>query len=149
LDNARRLSPLNPRGTKIAFLVLSAVLNIAAGLAFFSLVDWLMLTYGELMTGIDTTLMLGMFLAALMIGFIMSQVAADGKGMTYGVYGGLAGLVLSVLRVWSSSLVLAALVGLVCVLGGYNGGILGEGVRRMRAKRKKQPDLADENKKRN
>ncbi len=136
--NYRRRSPFDPRGTIIAFLVLSAVLNIAAGLAFFSLVDWLMLTYGNLMSGIDTTLMLGMFLASLMIGYIMSQVAADGKGMTYGVYGGLAGLVLSVLRIWSSSLLLAALVGLVCVLGGYNGGMLGEGVRRMRAKQRKK-----------
>ena len=138
MNNYRRPSPFDPRGTKIAFLVLSAVLNIAASLAFFSLVDWVMLTYGNLMSGIDTTLMLGMFLASLMIGYIMSQVAADGKGMTYGVYGGLAGLVLSVLRIWSSSLLLAALVGLVCVLGGYNGGMLGEGVRRMRAKQKKQ-----------
>ena len=138
MNNYRRPSPFDPRGTKIAFLVLSAVLNIAASLAFFSLVDWVMLTYGNLMSGIDTTLMLGIFLAALMIGYIMSQVAADGKGMTYGVYGGLAGLVLSVLRIWSSSLLLAALVGLVCVLGGYNGGMLGEGVRRMRAKQKKR-----------
>ena len=136
MNNYRRPSPFDPRGTKIAFLVLSAVLNIVVGLAFFSLVDWLMLTYGNLISGIDTTLMLGMFLASLMIGYIMSQVAADGKGMTYGVYGGLAGLVLSVLRIWSSSLLLAALVGLVCVLGGYNGGMLGEGVRRMRAKQK-------------
>lgn len=138
MNNYRRPSPFDPRGTKIAFLVLSAVLNIVVGLAFFSLVDWLMLTYGNLISGIDTTLMLGMFLASLMIGYIMSQVAADGKGMTYGVYGGLAGLVLSVLRIWNSSLLLAALVGLVCVLGGYNGGMLGEGVRRMRAKQKKQ-----------
>ena len=137
MNNYRRLSPFDPRGTKIAFLVLSAVLNIALGLAFFSLVDWLLLTYGDLMSGIDTTLMLGTFLGALMIGFVMSQIAADGRGATYGVYGGLAGLVLSVLRIWSSSLVLAALVGLVCVLGGYNGGMLGEGARRLRAKRKK------------
>ena len=131
-------SPFDPRGTKIAFLALAAAANIAAGLAFFSLVDWLMLTYGDLMTGIDTTLMLGMFLVSLMIGFVMSQIAADGRGVTYGVYGGLAGLVLSALRIWSSSLLLAALVGLVCVLGGYNGGMLGEGVRRMRAKNKRK-----------
>ena len=130
-------SPFDPRGTKIAFLALAAAANIAAGLAFFSLVDWLMLTYGDLMTGIDTTLMLGMFLVSLMIGFVMSQIAADGRGVTYGVYGGLAGLVLSALRISSSSLLLAALVGLVCVLGGYNGGMLGEGVRRMRARSKK------------
>ncbi|HOE34841.1 MAG: hypothetical protein GX415_05605 [Chloroflexi bacterium] len=131
-------SPFDPRGTKIAYLVLAAAANIAAALAFFSLVDWLMLTYGDLMTGIDTTLMLGMFLSSLMIGYLMSQLAADGRGVTYGVYGGLAGLVLSALRIWSSSLLLAALVGLVCVLGGYNGGMLGEGVRRMRAKNKRK-----------
>jgi hypothetical protein len=32
-------------------------------------------------------------------------------------------------------------------LGGYNGGMLGEGVRRMRARQKKQHDSAEENKK--
>lgn len=138
MNNYKRPSPFDPRGTKIAFLVLSALLNIAAGLAFFSLVDWLMLTYGDLVSGIDTTLMLGMFLISLMIGFVMSQIAADSRGVTYGVYGGLAGMVLSALRIWNSSLVLAALVGLVCVLGGYNGGMLGEGVRRMRAKQRKK-----------
>ncbi len=138
MNNYKRPSPFDPRGTKIAFLVLSALMNIAAGLAFFSLVDWLMLTYGDLISGIDTTLMLGMFLISLMIGFVMSQIAADSRAVTYGVYGGLAGMVLSALRIWNSSLVLAALVGLVCVLGGYNGGMLGEGVRRMRAKQRKK-----------
>ena len=138
MNNYKRPSPFDPRGTKIAFLVLSALMNIAAGLAFFSLVDWLMLTYGDLVSGIDTTLMLGMFLISLMIGFVMSQIAADSRGVTYGVYGGLTGMVLSALRIWNSSLVLAALVGLVCVLGGYNGGMLGEGVRRMRAKQRKK-----------
>jgi len=48
--------------------------------------------------------------------------------MTYGVYGGLAALLVIVLMTWRSGL-LAVLVGLMAVLGGYNGGFLAEMMR--------------------
>ncbi|MFZ3071164.1 MAG: hypothetical protein WA110_08605 [Anaerolineaceae bacterium] len=126
-------SVLDLRGTKIAYIILAMVANIAMAILFFSLVDWLMLTYGEQVTGVDTTLMLGIFLGSLLIGFLMSRIAKDGRGITYGLYGGLAGLVVVVLMTWKSGL-LAALVGLMAVLGGYNGGSLGEGYRRVQKK---------------
>ena len=46
---------LDLRGTKIAYLVLAMVGNVAMALLFFSLVDGLMARYGELVTGLDTT----------------------------------------------------------------------------------------------
>ena len=132
------ISPFDIRGTKVAYLVLSLLANLAFALAFFSLVDWLLLNYGEAVAGVDTTLMLGFFMGALLIGFLMSILAKDGRGLTYGIYGGLAGLVLALVRVWNSSILLAVLVGLMSVMGGYNGGMLGENFRRNQERRMKK-----------
>ena len=116
---------LDPRGPKIAYLVLAMLANIAWAIAFFSLVDSLMLRYGELMQGVDTTLMLGIFLGSLSIGFVVTQIAKDRRGPTYGIYGGIAGMVVIVLMTWKSGL-LSALVAFMAIFGGINGGTLGE-----------------------
>lgn len=127
---------LDPRGTKYAYLVLAMVLNIAWALLFFSLMDSMMLRYGELMQGVDTTLMLGIFLGALTIGFLITLVAKDRRGPTYGIYGGIAGLVMVVLMTWKSGL-LAALVGFMAIFGGINGGTLGEMSQQIQRKKNK------------
>ncbi|HZK17044.1 MAG TPA: hypothetical protein VFC66_02255, partial [Anaerolineaceae bacterium] len=77
---------LDFRGTKYAFLILAMILNIAWALIFFSLVDSLLLRYGEVMQGVDTTLMLGIFLGSLTIGFLITMLAKDRRGTTYGIY---------------------------------------------------------------
>ncbi len=128
---------LDPRGTKYAYLVLAMVLNIAWALLFFSLMDSMMLRYGELMQGVDTTLMLGIFLGALTIGFLITLVAKDRRGPTYGIYGGIAGLVVIVLMTWKSGL-LAALVGFMAIFGGINGGTLGEMSQQIQRKKNKK-----------
>ena len=124
----------DPRGTKIAFLGLAMVANIAWALLFFSLVDALVARYGDLVTGLDTTLMLGIYLGSLSVGFGVAMIAKDKRGLTYGVYGGLAGLVVIGLMTWKSGL-LSALVGLMAVFGGFNGGSLGEMAQRLRKRR--------------
>ena len=116
---------LDPRGTKIAYLGLAMAGNIAWALLFFSLVDSLVARYGDLVTGLDTTLMLGIFLGSLTVGFLVAIFAKDKRGLTYGVYGGLAGMIVIGLMTWKSGL-LSALVGLMAVFGGFNGGSLGE-----------------------
>lgn len=116
---------LDLRGTKIAYIVLAMVGNVAMALLFFSLVDGLMARYGELVTGLDTTLMLGIFLGSLAVGFMVTMIAKDKRGLTYGVYGGLAGMLVIGLMTWKSGL-LSALIGLMAVFGGFNGGSLGE-----------------------
>ena len=121
--NIRKI--LDPRGTKIAYLGLAMAGNIAWALLFFSLVDSLMVRYGDLMTGVDTTLMLGIFLGSLTVAFLVAIIAKDKRGLTYGVYGGLAGLIVIGLMTWKSGL-LSALFGLMAVFGGFNGGSLGE-----------------------
>ena len=122
---------LDPRGTKIAYLGLAMAGNVAWALVFFSLVDSMVARYGELMTGLDTTLMLGIFLGSLAIGFLISIIAKDKRGLTYGIYGGLAGMLVIGLMTWKSGL-LSALVGLMAVFGGFNGGSLGEMFQRTR-----------------
>ena len=116
---------LDPRGTKIAYLGLAMAGNVAWALLFFSLVDSLVARYGDLVTGLDTTLMLGIFLGSVTIGFLLSVIAKDKRGLTYGVYGGLAGMIVIGLMTWKNGL-LSALVGLMAVFGGFNGGSLGE-----------------------
>ncbi|MEN6530225.1 MAG: hypothetical protein ABFD17_00375 [Anaerolineaceae bacterium] len=125
---------LDLRGTKIAYLVLAMVGNVAMALLFFSLVDGLMARYGELVTGLDTTLMLGIFLGSLAVGFIVTMIAKDRRGLTYGVYGGLAGMLVIGLMTWKSGL-LSALIGLMAVFGGFNGGSLGEMFQRTRKRK--------------
>lgn len=122
---------LDPRGTKIAYLILAMAGNVGWALMFFSMVDNMMASYGDLVTGVDTTLMLGIFLGSLTVGFLVALIARDKRGLTYGIYGGLAGLIVVGLMTWKSGL-LSALVGLMAVFGGYNGGSLGEMFLRIR-----------------
>ncbi len=125
---------LDPRGTKIAYLGLAMAGNVAWALLFFSLVDSLVARYGDLVTGLDTTLMLGIFLGSVTIGFLLSVIAKDKRGLTYGVYGGLAGMIVIGLMTWKSGL-LSALIGLMAVFGGFNGGSLGEMYQRTRKRK--------------
>ena len=125
---------LDPRGTKIAYLGLAMAGNVAWALLFFSLVDSLVARYGDLVSGLDTTLMLGIFLGSVTIGFLLSVIAKDKRGLTYGVYGGLAGMIVIGLMTWKSGL-LSALVGLMAVFGGFNGGSLGEMYQRTRKRK--------------
>lgn len=125
---------LDPRGTKIVYLGLAMAGNVAWALLFFSLVDSLVARYGDLVTALDTTLMLGIFLGSVTIGFLLSVIAKDKRGLTYGVYGGLAGMIVIGLMTWKSGL-LSALVGLMAVFGGFNGGSLGEMYQRTRKRK--------------
>ena len=126
---------LDVRGTKYAYLGLAMIANLVWVLLFFSGVDWVILSYADITQGLDTTLMLGVFLGALTIAFFITQIANDGRGVTYGLYGGFAGMLIAVLATYASGL-LAALVGLMAILGGFNGGTLGEGLRRVRQQNK-------------
>ena len=115
----------SPKGTKYAFLVLGMLLAVGWVLVGFELVNRLIVGYGESVTGVDTTLMLGVFIGLIGVGFLTSMIAKDRRGLTYGVYAGLAGMAISGVMLWRSGL-LAALVAGVALFGGYNGGSLGE-----------------------
>jgi hypothetical protein len=126
----------NPKGTKYAFLVLGMLFAVVWVLAWFALVDYLLVHYSSLMSGVDTTLMLGVFMGIVGVAFFITTIAKDKRGLTYGVYAGLAGMVASGLLLRQSGL-LAALVAGVSLFGGYNGGSLGELMQQMKARRRR------------
>lgn len=132
--NFRKLFDL--RGTKVGYLIFSAVTFLIFVVLFFSGVDWLTARYGEQMGGMDTTLMLGVFIGSAMIGMLVTHIANDGRGHTYAVYGGLLGLIAIAILMRTSPL-LAALVGLMAPIGGFNGATLGESLRRAKNVRRK------------
>ena len=124
------LKLLDFRNTKYAFLGLAMIANITWVIVFIDvIIERWMTQGGGWASGMDVAMILGVFLGAAVIGFIVTLIANDGHGPTYGIYGGLAGLVTVVVLVFMSSAMLAALVGLTAVLGGFNGGMLGEGLR--------------------
>ena len=90
------------KGTKYAFLVLGMLLAVGWVLVWFELVNRLIVGYGESVTGVDTTLMLGVFIGLIGVGFLTSMIAKDRRGLTYGVYAGLAGMAISGVMLWRS-----------------------------------------------
>lgn len=132
---------LDPKGTKTWLFVLGIVLGGAWAFAFLALVDYLVQRYKDLMVGVDTTLMLGVFIGMVTIGFILALIAKDKRGVTYGLYAGLACMVVCGLILFKNSLTLVPLVGLMGPLGGFNGANLGEMFNRGREARKKERDL--------
>lgn len=130
------LKLLDFRNTKYAFIILAMIANITWVIVFIDVIIARWMTQGGWASGMDVAMILGVFLGSAVIGFIVTLIAADGHGPTYGIYGGLAGLVTVVVLVFMSSAMLAALVGLTAVLGGFNGGMLGEGMRFSRNKKK-------------
>ena len=127
---------LNPKGTKYAFLVLGIVLSVGWVLLWFGLVDYLIANYGSKMSGVDTTLMLGVFMGIVGVAFFITTIAKDKRGLTYGVYAGLAGMVASGLLLRNSGL-LAVLVAGVALFGGYNGATMGELLQQVKSRRRR------------
>jgi hypothetical protein len=134
------ISWLNPRGTKTWLFILGIVLGAAWAFAFLALVDYLMQLYAEQMTGVDTTLMLGIFIGMVTIAFILTIIAKDKRGMTYGLYSGLACMVVCGLILFRDSLTLVPVVGFMGPLGAFNGAGLGEMFNLGREARKKERD---------
>lgn len=136
----KNMSPLveifNPKGTKYAFLGLGILLAVIWVVAWFALVDNLLLHYSGLMSGVDTTLMLGVFMGIVGVAFFITTLAKDKRGLTYGVYVGLAGMFAAGLLLRQSGL-LAVLVAGVSLFGGYNGGTLGELLHQVKSRRRR------------
>ncbi len=132
---------LDPRGTKTWLFILGMALGAGWGFAFLALVDYLIQRYKDLMVGVDTTLMLGIFMGLITIGFLLAVLAKDKRGVTYGLYAGLACMVVCGLILFRNSLTLVPLVGLMGPLGGFNGANLGEMFNRGREARNKKRDL--------
>ena len=124
---------LDPRGLKPWIMVVGLVLNLVLTGLFFKAVNYVVIQQGGAFEGLDTALMLGIFTITILIGFGTAMLANDQRGPTYGIYGSLVSfVVITVIMYQSGSLTL--LVALMALLGGYNGGMLGERVNQNRKK---------------
>ena len=128
------LKLLDFRNTKYAYIGLAMLANVAWVILLLDIILGELARQAGIASGLDVAMILGVFLGGALIAFTIALIAKDGKGPTYGIYGGLAGLVMVVSLTYSSGL-LAALVGLTALLGGFNGGMLGEGYRYSRKKK--------------
>jgi hypothetical protein len=118
---------LDPRGLKPWLLVVAFGLNLLLMFLFFTAVASWLTQMGDWAQGIDILLMLGALLIAGGIAFGVTLLAKDRRGPGYGVLGAIGSFVLVIIMMYQSGL-LALLVGLTALLGGYNGGMLGERV---------------------
>lgn len=120
------------RGLKVWVLILAILVNLGLTALLFSGVGFWMSQSGGWAEGMDITLMLGEFLVSALIGFAVTFIAHDRRGPSYAVWGAIASFVLVVILMYQSGL-LALLVGLMALLGGYNGGMFGARVNLNRA----------------
>ena len=116
------------RGLNAKVLILSFMLNLGLTLLLFTIVAGLVRQSGGWAEGVDIILMLGMFFICGLVGFGVTLLARDGRGASYGVLGAIGGFILVTVLMFQSGL-LAVLVALTALLGGYNGGMLGESMR--------------------
>jgi hypothetical protein len=123
---------VNLRGLKVWVLILAMLVNLALTALLFSGVGFWMSRSGGWTEGMDIALMLGEFLLCALIGFGVTFIAHDRRGPSYAVWGAIASFVLVVILMYQSGL-LALLVALMALLGGYNGGMLGARVNLNRA----------------
>jgi uncharacterized membrane protein len=115
---------VNLRGLKIWILILAMVVNLALTALLFSGVGMWLSQSGGWSDGMDIVLMLGEFLVCALIGFAVALIVRDRRGPSYAVWGAIASFVLVIILMYQSGL-LALLVALMALLGGYNGGMLG------------------------
>ncbi len=123
----RFLNLFDLRKVKPWILIVAFGLNLLLSFLFLTVVAaWL----GEMENwaqGVDIMLMLGELLIGGTIGFSATLLAKDHRGPSYGVLGAIGGFVLVIIFTYQSGL-LSLLVALTALLGGYNGGMLGERV---------------------
>lgn len=123
---------VNLRGLKVWILILSMAINLALTALLFSGVGIWMSQSGGWTEGMDIILMLGEFLICALIGFAAAFIAHDRRGPSYAIWGAIASFVLVIILMYQSGL-LALLVALMALLGGYNGGMVGERINLNRA----------------
>lgn len=116
---------LDPRGLKLWIVILAMILNLVLTGLFFMAVNSVLVQQGGVFDGLDTALMLGEFIITILIGYGIALLANDRRGPTYGVYGAIVSLIMITVIMYQSGL-LAVLVAAIALLGGYNGGMLGE-----------------------
>jgi len=123
----------DPRGLKPWIVGFAMLLNLVLTGLFFKAVNYVLVQEGGAFDGLDTALMLGVFIITILIGFGAALLASDMRGPTYGLYGAIVSFIIITIIMFQSG-ILAVLVAVMALLGGYNGGMLGERVNQKRQK---------------
>lgn len=69
-------------------------------------------------------LLIGIFMVSLTGGLLFGRLAADNRGLTYGVLGSFVSVALSLFLVLPSGGILGAMLVIIALAGGLNGGLL-------------------------
>jgi hypothetical protein len=69
-------------------------------------------------------LLIGIFLVPLTGGLLFGRLAADNRGITYGVLGSFVSVAQVLIFVLPSSVILGSMLIIIALAGGFNGGIL-------------------------
>jgi len=116
------------RGLKAWILVLSVGIHLLLTfLLFMILTDW-MNQRGGWMENASVVLILGEFFMGYLVGIGAALLVKDDRGPSYGVLGAIGSFVLVIIFMVEVG-ILALIVAVSALLGGYNGGMLGERIR--------------------
>ena len=114
---------LDLKGLNLWYLASAIALNLFWTLLVALFVS--MLFIKQIKSGVSTVQMILMvvtFLGPFLIGWLVSSMAADGRGPTYGVYGSLGSIIVLVLVALPVGMLGIMLV-FIAVAGGLNGGL--------------------------
>jgi hypothetical protein len=79
---------------------------------------------GDAVLILQLFLMISVFIGPFLAGLIFGQLAADGRGLTYGVIGSLGSVSLAIFLVLPSGGILGLMLAVIALAGGINGGLM-------------------------
>ncbi len=113
------------RGLKFWLVALAIGLNLVLTGLFFVGINALLTQRGGWSGGMDIFLMLGVFVLSALIGFGFAYLTKSVRGVSYAVWGAIGSFMMTTVLLYESGL-LAFLVAVMALLGGYNGGVVGQ-----------------------
>jgi hypothetical protein len=120
---------LRLKGLNLWILGSSLGLNLLVSLGVLTLALYLVnqSSLANLLSG--AAIILSLFVGCFLSAWLMGAMAGDGRGPTYGIYGGFFAAVLAWVILAPGGMV-AVLAGLAAIAGGFNGGVWAEVRRR-------------------
>lgn len=113
------------RGLKFRIVALAIGLNLVLTSLFFVGINALLTQRGGWTNGIDILLMLGVFVLSALIGFGFAYLTKSARGVSYAVWGAIGSFMMTTVLLYETG-ILAFLVAVMALLGGYNGGVVGQ-----------------------
>ena len=131
--NFKRLT--NIKGLNIWLLASAIGINLFISLALL-LLNFLLVSQAQAASNelLSLGLMVASFIGPFLVALLITNMAGDGRGPTYGFYGAFGAAVPMVVIVMAAGII-GILMMAVALLGGINGGLVAEGIRHRGEKR--------------